>query len=197
MKAALEAGVPAYTGDIKEDWFRETLAELKPACRNLLRLRPTDRPAVPDESRNSGFTTCTRPISANGHRRGTGALGQHCRDRDAETTCWTVHHMNEQIDDGHIVGVSPDINIRLADGGFPGKPIDFYSKMSDGLDHLVFHTARSLVGWHQRGQTTPLNRIDFNALIAPGHIKQRMLEPIRDFPQYTFPDPNLFAASQS
>ena len=189
VKLALSAGLPVFTGDIKDDWFRSTLAELKPdavLCCGFGQL--IDPPFL--RLANLGVINLHPSDLAHGYGAGPAPF-EESRSRDAHTTCWTAHFMNEAIDDGQIIGSSPPITIRQADGSFPEDPIAYYSKVTDGLDHLVFHTIRSLVAWHGSGQTTPMTAIDFDRLFADT-IKQRMLEPIRDFPSYLFPDPELF-----
>lgn len=190
-KLALSAGIPVYTGDIKDDWFRSTLADLRPdavMCCGFGQL--IDAPFL--RIAELGVYNFHPADLANGFGAGP-APYEDSRDRDAATTCWTVHLMNEAIDDGHILGSSPPINIRSADGAFPDDPQDYYTKVADGLDHLVFHTIRTLVAWHQGGQTTPLTRIDFDRLFS-AEIKRRMGEPLRSYPEYLFPDPDLFAS---
>ncbi|ASP33086.1 formyltransferase family protein [Labrenzia sp. VG12] len=194
VKLALSAGIPVFTGDIKDDWFRSTLAELKPdsvLCCGFGQL--IDKPFL--QLANLGVINMHPSDLANGFGAGPAPF-EDSRTRDAQSTCWTVHFMNEAIDDGQILGSSPPINIRQADGSFPHDPIAYYSKVTDGLDHLAFHTVNALVDWHESGQTEPMKSIDFDRLFSRT-IKQRMLEPIRDFPVYLFPDPDLFAARSS
>ncbi|CTQ54898.1 Methionyl-tRNA formyltransferase [Roseibium album] len=193
VKTALEAGIPAYTGDIKRDWFRNALSELQPdavLCCGFGQL--VDRPFL--QIPNLGVYNFHPSDLAHGFGAGPSPY-EDCVSRNAQTACWTVHLMNEEIDDGHIVGSSPPINIRQADGTFPPDPKDYYNKVTDGLDHLVFHTVNSLVDWHQSGQTAPISKIEYESLFTDA-IKTRMLEPIRDFPKYLFPEPSLFSAAE-
>lgn len=190
VRTALSAGIPVYTGDIKQDWFRETLRDLKPhavLCCGFGQL--IDKPflRIPD----LGVYNFHPSDLASGHGAGP-APHEDVKQRNADTTRWTVHLMNEEIDAGHIVGSSPPINIRRSNGKFADNPIDFYSKLTDGLDHLVFHTTKSLVAWHARGQTKPMDSIDFEKLFT-SEIKARMMLPITDFAEAVFPDPTLFA----
>jgi folate-dependent phosphoribosylglycinamide formyltransferase PurN len=192
VKTALEAGIPVYTGDIKQDWFRSILSELLPhavLCNGFGQL--VDRPFL--QIPELGVYNFHPSDLAQGFGAGP-APYEESRSRDAKTTCWTVHLMNEAIDDGHIVGSSPPINIRHADGTFPADPTDYYSKIADGLDHLVFHAVDRLIEWHESGQTVPMSKIEFERLFTD-KIKARMLEPIRDFPEYLFPDPSLFSTT--
>lgn len=115
-KLALSAGIPVYTGDIKDDWFRSTLADLRPdavMCCGFGQL--VDAPFLRIEE--LGVYNFHPADLANGFGAGP-APYEDSRARDAATTCWTVHLMNEAIDDGHILGSSPPINIRSADGAF-------------------------------------------------------------------------------
>ncbi|WP_298820366.1 formyltransferase family protein [uncultured Roseibium sp.] len=190
IRTALTAGIPVYTGDIKQDWFRETLRDLKPdavLCCGFGQL--IDKPFL--RIPNLGVYNFHPSDLASGHGAGP-APHEDVKQRNAHTTRWTVHLMNEEIDAGHIIGTSPPINIRRSDGEFPDDPIDFYSKLTDGLDHLVYHTVKCLIEWHAHGQTKPMRSINFEQLFTP-EIKARMMKPIAYFPDVVFPDPTLFA----
>lgn len=189
VKSALAAGIPVYTGDIKRDWFREKLSGLSPdaiLCSGFGQIIDPPFLKIP----KLGIYNFHPSDLVHGFGAGP-APYEDSKARDAKFTCWTVHLVNEAIDDGHILGFSPPINILHADGRFPEDPKDYYSKVADGLDHLVFSTIEALTGWHRASRTEPMSGIDFGARF-PHEIKQRMLEPIRDFPEYLFPDPALF-----
>jgi folate-dependent phosphoribosylglycinamide formyltransferase PurN len=189
IRSALDAGVPVYTGDIKADWFRETFSQMKPdavICCGYGQL--IDGPIL--KTPKLGIYNLHPADLAHGFGVGP-AMYDDSRSRNAETTCWTVHLMNEALDSGPIVGSSPVINIRMPNGDFPENKIDYYTKVMDGLDYLTFHTVQSLIEWYQNGHTTPMKHLDFNALF-PSAIKSWMQEPIREFPQHIVPDPALF-----
>ena len=190
VKAALSEGIPVYTGDIKQDWFRTALSELKPdavLCCGFGQLIDAKFLKIPQ----LGVYNFHPSDLAQGHGAGPAPF-EDCKARGASTTCWTVHLMNEAIDDGHIVGSSPPINIRTADGSFPDDPVDYYSKVADALDHLAAHTLYALLVWHGQGHRTPLRALDYDALF-PAAVKERMLKPVGTVPEVLFPDPALFS----
>ncbi|MES0881733.1 formyltransferase family protein [Roseibium sp. SCP14] len=189
IKSALDAGIPVYTGDIKTDWFRETFSELKPdavICCGYGQL--IDGPIL--EIPRLGIYNLHPADLAHGFGAGP-AMYDDSRSRNAISTCWTVHLMNEALDAGPIVGSSPPINIRMTNGDFPESKVDYYTKVMDGLDYLTFHTISSLIDWHLRGHTMPMTQVDFAALF-PSAIKRWMMEPVREFPEHIVPDPALF-----
>ncbi|MEM9632623.1 MAG: formyltransferase family protein [Pseudomonadota bacterium] len=190
IRSALDAGIPVYTGDIKTDWFRSTFSELNPdaviCCGYGQRI---DGPIL--KVPRLGIYNLHPADLAHGFGAGP-AMYDDSKARDAETTCWTVHLMNEALDAGPIIGSSPPINIRMSNGDFPQSKADYYTKVMDGLDYLTFHTVNSLIAWHRNGQTSPMKHLDFETLF-PNTIKRWMMEPIREFPEHVAPDPALFS----
>jgi folate-dependent phosphoribosylglycinamide formyltransferase PurN len=188
--AALRDGVPVHTGDIKQPWFRDRLRNWSPDVVLCLGF---------GQVLDAGFLSIPAMGCCNVHPSDlTAGIGagpapyEGARERDVETSHWTVHAITDLVDQGPPIGLSPPINVRSAAGMFPDDPLDYYCKMLDGLDHLVFHTVEALVAAKETGTNTADLQIDFDAAFSDA-IKNRMLEPRRSTPQYRFPDPALFA----
>ncbi|MCP4318662.1 MAG: hypothetical protein GY789_22365 [Hyphomicrobiales bacterium] len=190
VMSALQNKVPVYTGDIKQPWFKNQLGAMQPdavICCGFGQMLDPEFLSIPKLGcYNIHPTDLSRNI-------GVGpAPYEGAKANDVRTSRWTVHIMTKDIDGGPIIGLSPPIFVRTESGGFPDNPIDYYSKMLDGLDYLVFHMAKALADKKLDGRTDPVKQLDFDALF-PAHIKQRMLEPLRQSPKYPFPDPALFS----
>lgn len=186
VESGLEFGLPVFTGDVKNDWFRQRLRLWAPdavICCGFGQL--IDRPflAVPP----MGVCNLHPADLRGGHGAGP-APYDDAASRNAETTCFTVHLMTEEIDAGPIVGVSPPINIRTESGAFADDPAVYYTKMLDGLDHLAFHLVETLIDAAAAGRRQKPAPVDFSAMFSTakraemmrliaGNTRLRLAEP--------------------
>ncbi len=177
VEAGLSFGVPAYTGEIKNDWFRSRLREWRPdviLCCGFGQI--LDRPMLDLPS----IGVYNFHPSDLAHSRGAGpAPFDAVKARNATTSCWTVHRMIEAVDQGPIVGSSPPIRVTDEDGALPEHPLPYYNKMADGLDHMVAAMLDALTETHGSRDPQPVEHVPFDDVI-PDRIKQRMMAPARD-----------------
>jgi hypothetical protein len=192
VESGLESGIQVFTGDVKNDWFRARLRSWAPdavICCGYGQILDGPFLAVPP------MGVCNlHPADLRGGRGAGPAPYDDAAERQAETTCFTVHLMTEEIDAGPVIGVSPPINIRTETLAFPSDPAVYYTKMLDGLDHLTFHLAESLIGAAAAGRLEPLGQVDFAAMFSPAK-QAEMMQPIRGNTRFKLaePDPALFA----
>src|SRR5215475_9732585 len=113
VASALAAGMPAFTGEIKTEGFRRLLDAWRPdvilSCvfGQVIDRWIIERPAY-------GIYNFHPTDLAHGIGAGP-RPAQDLAACGATTTVWTIHHVAEAVDAGHIVAVSPAMNIR--DGG--------------------------------------------------------------------------------
>jgi len=191
VESGLEFGLPVFTGDVKNDWFRARLRSWAPdavICCGYGQLIDAPFLAVPP----MGVCNLHPADLRGGHGAGP-APYDDAASRNAETARFTVHLMTEAIDAGPVVGVSPPINIRTETGAFPRDPAVYYTKMLDGLDHLAFHLVEAMIGAAAAGNRQPLGPVDFAQMFSPS--KQAvMMRPIEGNTRFRLaePDPALF-----
>jgi len=148
VESGLEVGLPVFTGDVKNDWFRACLRSWRPAaviCCGYGQVIDAPFLAVPP----MGVYNFHPADLSEGHGAGP-APYDDAAERNIRTTRFTVHLMSEEIDAGPVVGVSPPINIRTETGAFPSDPAVYYTKMLDGLDEFAFHLVETLIGAPRR-----------------------------------------------
>src|SRR5262245_15548225 len=121
VESALREGVPAYTGEIKIDAFRELLASWRPdaiiSCvfGQVIDAWIIDRPPC-------GIYNFHPTDLAHGFGAGP-TPAEDLAARGATTTAWTIHQVAEAVDSGHIIAVSPSIRIVDRNGVIPADPL--------------------------------------------------------------------------
>ncbi|MCP4382083.1 MAG: hypothetical protein GY798_11835 [Hyphomicrobiales bacterium] len=191
VESGLEFGVPVFTGDVKNDWFRAQLTSWNPAavvCCGYGQLIDPPFLSVPPMGIYNFHPADLRAGQGAGPAPYDDAVA-----RDIPTTRFTVHRMTEQIDAGPIVGVSPPINIRNEDGILP-DPAIYYDKMLDGLDHLAFHLTGALVASAADGALRPTGPVDFETEFSAAKRADMMRPVDRNTSRNRLadPDPALF-----
>jgi hypothetical protein len=105
-----------------------------------------------------------------------------------------VHHVSEEVDRGQIVGQSPTINVRDAEGALPMDPMLVEHKLVDPMGYLIYFLVDALARNHHRGELGPLMRLDFQDLFSPS-LKALFLQPIASqdiFDLQAGPNPAMF-----
>jgi hypothetical protein len=175
VEAALDAGVPAYTGEVKIDGFRDLLTAWRPdaiiSCvfGQVIDRWIMDQPAY-------GIYNFHPSDLAHGYGAGL-APAQDLKDRAATSTVWTVHHVVEAVDTGPIVAVSPPICVRNIAGALPDNPLLIYDKLLEPVGAIAACFIDALV---RRAKITPAGRLDSLDVTAgiPAALLERMQAPI-------------------
>lgn len=193
VESALNFGVPVYTGDVKNDWFRKRLSLWEPdaiLCCGFGQLM--DAPFL--RAAPMGVINLHPSDLANSHGAGA-APHEDVRLRKDEYTCWTAHLMDEDIDHGPIIGSSPRIRVSDSAGSLDLPPISYYYKcMRDGLDYITVALLDALSEKQREADRSLLQAVDLEAAV-PQAVRKRMLSPLE--PETSnigmpMPDPALF-----
>src|SRR5262245_52377148 len=113
------------------------------------------------------------------HGIGAGpAPAQDLAARGATTTVWTIHHVAEAVDAGHIVAVSPAMNILDAGGSFPRNPLLLYDKLTEPVGCLAACLVDALAARYAAGRPGSLDALEVEASI-PADVRANMRAPIR------------------
>jgi len=188
IESGLSHGIPVYTGEIKTESFYRLLEQWNPdailVCvfGQIINLRIINIPPYgiynfhpSDLSRNQGAGP---------------APYEDLVTRKAETTVWSVHHVTEEIDGGHVIGQSPPVNVLNTKGVLPDDPLVVYQKLGEALTPLTFFLAEELSRRSEMNKPGFIDRIDFNNLI-PDEVKHRIMQPvINETPSEMLPLPD-------
>jgi hypothetical protein len=191
VEAALGAGAPAFTGEIKSDGFRALLDAWKPdAIISCVFGQVIDRAII--ERPAWGIYNFHPTDLAHGFGAGP-TPAEDLAARGMTSTVWTIHHVIEAVDSGAIVAVSPDINVADLDGKLPADPLMVYDKLAEPVGPLAAGLVDTLWRRFRDGTRGKLGRIDLDPAL-PAAVRARMQEPIRaDRHTMTLP---LFDATQ-
>lgn len=188
IESGLNHGIPVYTGEVKVESFYRLLRHWNPDAILV---------CVFGQIISSYTITLPpygiynfHPSDLNRHQGAGPAPYEDLADRNAGTTVWSVHHVSEEIDSGHVVGQSPQINVRNAQGILPGDPLVVYQKLGEALSPLIFFLIEELSRRFEIKKSGPIDSLDFSGQISI-EIKNKLLLPIiSDTPSDTLPAPD-------
>lgn len=188
IESGLLHGIPVYTGEVKIESFYRLLQEWRPDAILVCVFGQVI------DSRVIGFPAYG---IYNFHpsdllqRQGAGpAPYDDLAARKAGSTVWSLHHVTEEVDGGHVVGQSPPVNVLNTRGLLPPDPLVVYEKLAEALSPLAFFLVDELCRRFRRNQPGAIEHVDFDGLIS-GDVKTRILQPIvSDTPADTLPMPD-------
>ncbi|MFZ2960280.1 MAG: formyltransferase family protein [Candidatus Ozemobacteraceae bacterium] len=192
IESGLTHGIPVYTGEIKIESFYRLLQSWKPDAILV---------CVFGQKIDSHIITIPpfgiynfHPSDLRLHQGAGPAPYDDLFTRKAETTVWSIHHVTEEIDSGHVVGQSPPVNVVNAKGILPDNPLVVYRKLCDALSSFAFFLIEELRHRFEMNKPGSIDQIDFNSLISD-HVKKRLMECITDetpTAMLPIPDKSLF-----
>ncbi len=179
-------GIPCYTGSIKTAYFRDMLLKWNPDVILMCCFGQIVDPQIFEYPVYGMYNFHPSDLAAN---IGVGAQPfQDTIKYGNSTSMMTIHHVNEQIDKGPVVGVSSKINIKKADGNYPQSILTLQEKIPSISGWLSVEIIKEVLKHKEEGIQKPVSRIDF-ADRTPNHIKKKLLEPANDdlTDMYTLP----------
>ena len=179
-------GIPCYTGSIKTQYFRDMLQQWKPDVILMCCFGQIVDPFIYEYPVYGMYNFHPSDLAAN---IGVGAHPFRDTMRNGNSTSvMTIHHVNELIDRGPVVGFSSNINIKKADGSYPASILSLQEKIPSVSGWLGTELIREVIKHKEEGIQQPVSRIDFTSR-TPKHIKQKLLEPANDdlSDMYTLP----------
>ncbi len=175
IESALTFGVPCYTGDVKNDCFRDILTGWDPEVIIVSAFgQILDKPII-DYPPFGIYNVHPADLL---HHHGEGP--QPWEDlvaRKANTTRVTIHRVSETVDSGQIVGQSSPINVRLRNNRFTDNVRLIGEKTLMPVDHMVSELICRMIRRKESGLKGPIDRIDFEKLFSQ-EFKNRLMEPI-------------------
>lgn len=172
-----QGGVPCYTGSIKTAYFRNMLLKWKPDVILMCCFGQIVDPFIFEYPVYGMYNFHPSDLAAN---IGVGAQPfQDTMKYGNSTSMMTIHHVNELIDRGPVVGFSSKINITKADGKYPESILSLQEKIPCISGWLGVELIREVLKNKEEGVQKPVEKIDF-AGRTPKHIQQKLLEPAND-----------------
>jgi len=197
LGTAVEAGIPAYTGEIKVPGFHRLLATLRPdaiiTCGFGQVLDRAILEAVP-----YGAYNCHPTDLLNGHGAGP-APWDDMAPRGVPHTVCSVNRMTEVVDAGPVIGQTPPINVGDADGRLPADNRAFFLKVLAPIGWMVLSLLEALAERRVADSPGLLERVEI-ADSMPAGLRRRLLLPIQpDWEETPIPVPaeEEFAALQA
>jgi len=175
IESGLKDGVPVFTGAVKTDYFRELLDKWKPDVILVCVFgQIIDEPII--NFPNYGIYNFHPADLLAGHGAGPQPF-QDLIDRNALTSKLTIHQLTTQLDAGPILGQTPEVNVRFADGGMTDNILVLDDKMLQPVDVVAAVLTKTLILHKERGMKGQLHKLDFSRHFS-NEIRQWLMRPI-------------------
>lgn len=175
LHRALSLGIPCYTGEVKSGAFSEILTKWDPEAIVVAAFGQVIDKAIIDFPVYGIYNVHPSDLL---HCHGAGPQPwEDMVERKAASTRVTLHRVSPTIDDGDIVGQSPEINVRLPDGSVSDDVRMIGEKALIPVGPMVRELALALVDKKASMLKGPLDSLDFERIFAPD-FKSRLMEPL-------------------
>lgn len=175
LHRALSRGIPSYTGEVKCGSFREILAVWDPEAIVVAAFGQVIDEAIIDFP---GYGIYNVHPSDLLHCHGAGPQPwEDLIERKASSTRVTLHRVSPTIDDGDIVGQSPEINVCLPDGRVSDNVRMIGEKVLVPVGPMVRELALALADRKALGFKGPLDSLNFERIFGPD-FKSMLMDPI-------------------
>ena len=188
IESGLSHGIPVYTGEIKIESFCRTMEQWNPDVILVCVFGQIINSFIINLPSYGIYNF--HPSDLTKHQGAGPAPYEDLVNRNAEATVWSVHHVSEEIDSGHVVGLSPPVNVRNTKGVLPGNSLVVYQKLAEALTPITFFLIEELTHRFEKNMPIPIDHLDFNNLFSP-EVKKKLMRPITtDIPVEMLPLPD-------
>ncbi len=192
VELALKAAIPVYTGSVKTNYGHLLLEKWNPDAIEV---------CVFGQIIDSAFINYPKFGIYNFHpadlKNNFGAGPQPFQDlinRDASYSKVTVHQLSEQLDSGHIIGQSPNINVRNTDGSITYNILILEDKVTEPIDFMAVIFTYHLIKKKETNDVGKLESLNFSKHFTKAH-KDLLLNPITaSKPCNSMPETSAFTA---
>ncbi len=179
IQGALTAGIPCYTGAVKNDYFRGLLREWDPEMIIMCCFGQKADQFIYAYPRYGMYNFHPSDLASN---IGAGAKPFESTIMNGRSTSHMIlHQVTEIIDGGPIIGISPRINITLAEGGYPDNFLVLQEKIPSICGWMTYGLLLAILGRKEKGMNGPIGKIDYEVLIPEG-IMEMLMEPVKNDP---------------
>lgn len=190
IEAGLKSGVPVYTGAVKTDYFRNLLKKWNPDVILVCVFGQIIDAPIINYPKQGIYNFHPADLLA-GYGAGPQPF-QDLIDRQASTSKVTIHQLTTDLDSGPILGQSPPVNVRFADGSLTDNILVLDDKMLQPVDVMGALLAKTLILHHEAGRKGEIKKLDF-ARHFDANIKEWLMQPIKlTEPSTHLPEPSAY-----
>ena len=178
ITTCIESGLPCYTGAVKTDYFRQLLAAWNPDLIIMCCFGQKVDSFIYTYPKlgmyNFHPSELTKKIGA-----GAQPFGETMRS-ERLVSHMSLHRVTEEIDAGPIIGISPPINICLANGSYP-PILCLQEKIPSVCGWMAVELIQNVITHRENADIESLHCVNFLKAI-PETIQQKLMEPAVDDP---------------
>ena len=172
--SCLNGGVACFTGNVKSDYFRKIFARWDPEVLIMNCFGQKLDAFLYEYPVRGAFNFHPSNLSCN---IGIGAQPfQDIMMHGLDTSPMVIHKVTEIIDAGPVIGISPEINIRLQDGSYPLSILTLLEKINSISGWMSTELIVAILDRQHVGSREPLTVVDFDQKI-PEAVKLKLLDP--------------------
>ena len=177
IESALMDGAQVYTGAVKTDYFRDLLKKMKPDVIIVSVFgQLIDEPII--NYPEYGIYNFHPADLLAGHGAGPQPY-QDLINRNAKTSKLTIHQLTIDLDEGPILGQSPDVNVRFPDGSLTDNILIMDDKMMQAGDIAAGFLIKALMLHKERGMKGALKKLDFSKHFSK-EARELLMQPIKE-----------------
>ncbi|MCK9219944.1 MAG: hypothetical protein M0P47_07835 [Bacteroidales bacterium] len=174
ISSSLSAGIPCFTGDVKTQGFRRIFSDWDPGIIIMCCFGQKIDAHIYNYPVYGMFNFHPSDLVSN---IGAGPRPFEATIQRGESKSFmALHKVNDIIDGGPIIGISPPVRICLENGEYPQNLLTMQEKIPAICGwmsiELILQTLRNM----KQGLKKPVNEIDF-ASVIPEEVRKIMLKP--------------------
>jgi hypothetical protein len=171
---AASLGVPCYSGAVKTDYFRALYQSWNPDVMLMFCFGQWIDSMIYDFPVMGSYNFHPSDLPK---KMGAGTQPfQNAIKNGLKTSPLVIHQVTELIDMGPITGISPPINICLADGSYPASLLTLLDKITSFGGWMGVELIGEVIKRRKAGLNGPVGFIDFDRII-PAAVKGLLLSP--------------------
>ncbi len=175
IETALSNGIPCYTGAVKTNYGHSLIKKWNPDAIEVF---------VFGQIIDSPFISLPvygiynyHPADLLHHHGAGPRPYQDLIERNASTSRFTIHQLSLELDAGHVLGQSPDINVRYKNGELPNELLIIEDKMIVPMDFMSILLTKQLILNKENEIKGKIESFDFASHFTDDQ-KEELLEPI-------------------
>lgn len=190
IESGLTSGIPVYSGAVKTEYFRALLKKWNPdVIITCVFGQIIDEPII--NYPQFGIYNFHPADLLAGHGAGPQPF-QDLIDRNAKTSKLTIHQLTVQLDSGPIVGQTPPINVRYADGSITDNILVLEDKLLHTFDITGAILIKALIHHFEHGVKGSLTKLDIERHFSDPIRKWLMEYIASDKVLEEFPEPSKY-----
>lgn len=179
IQEACIAGIPCYTGSVKNDYFKGLLQQWDPELIIMCCFGQKIDSFIYNYPSYGMYNFHPSDLASN---IGAGAKPFESTILEGRTISKMILHMvTETIDGGPIVGISPPVSIVTSNGTYPGNFLVLQEKIPSVCGWMTYGLLKAVLDLKEQGVLQPVKTIDFDRVI-PHKVKELLMVPAENDP---------------